>query len=67
MGGVEDAGVQEAVLGVPPDPARRDLVLQLGGAGPVDLGQVLVPRTQRVSWAVGSTSVGASSVLQYSH
>ena len=67
MGGVEDAGVQEAVLGVPPDPARGDLVLQLGGAGPEDLGQVLVPRTQRVSWAVGSTSVGATSVLQYSH
>ena len=54
MGGVEDGGVQEAVPGVPPDPARGDLVLQLGGAGPVDLGQVLVPRTQRVSWAVGS-------------
>ena len=67
MGGVEDGGVQEAVLGVPPDPARGDLVLQLGGAGPVDLGQVLVPRTQRVSWAVGSTSVGATSFLQYSH
>ena len=54
MGGVEDAGVQEAVLGVPPDPARGDLVLQLGGAGPVDLVQVLVPRTQRVSCSVVS-------------
>ena len=62
MGGVEDAGVQEVAPGVPPEPARGDLVLQLGGAGPVDLGQVLVPRTQRVSWAVGSQQLVSSNI-----